>query len=197
MNTDTRDRNVYFRSFKEYIGGFANAAFKIDEDQIEKALKLFELCVHREGRIFVGGNGGSAAIADHLLCDFKKGTQSEKHDCLPVQSLVGDLSLLTAIANDIGYESIFSYQLELNNLKSEDLLILISSSGNSPNIINAIQLAETCKVDIIGFTGFDGGWLKKRANISFHIPANNYGIIEDCHQALMHYLAQSYYESHK
>lgn len=198
MNTkDTRDRNVYFRSFKEYIGGLANAAFKIDEDEIEKAFSAFDLCINSCGRIFVAGNGGSAAIADHLLCDFKKGTQSELHDCLPVHSLVGDMALVTAIANDLSYSDIFSYQLKLENLGSGDLLILISSSGNSPNIIKAAGYAKIENVKIIGFTGFDGGLLRKMADISFHVPVQNYGIIEDCHQAVMHYLAQKYHETHR
>lgn len=194
ITKDTRDRNVYYRSFKEYIGGLANAAFKIDADEIEKALKLFSVCVHQEGRIFVAGNGGSASISDHLECDFVKGTFNEQHDGLPVRSLLGGLALFTATANDLGYEHVFENGLRFNACNDTDLVILISSSGNSPNIINAAKYAKECKADIIGFTGFDGGLLKKMADVSFHVPTQNYGVIEDCHQAIMHYLAQTHHQ---
>src|SRR5205807_2169508 len=94
-------------------------------------------------RIFVAGNGGSAAISDHLCCDWQKGVHVADHAGLHVHSLVSSTGLLTAIANDFGYDKSFSFQLELAGLKPEDIVVLISSSGNSPNIVAAAELAKS------------------------------------------------------
>lgn len=198
MTNDTRDRNTYFRSeeigkyVKEYTGALAGALNKVSEYELEKVHRLIEK-THAWGRIFVGGNGGSAAISDHLTCDFVKGTLIGQTMSLRVHSLVGNQALLTAVANDCGYENIFSWQLEAATVCSKDIVILISSSGNSKNIINAIDVANRFRVPVIGLTGFDGGELYKRADVRLHVPFNNYGIVEDCHQALMHIIAQFYY----
>lgn len=142
-------------------------------------------------RVFVAGNGGSAAIANHLTCDWSKGTDHHQHWPIPVISLSTNIELITAISNDMGYGRSFEYQFLLQNPRSyRDLLILLSCSGNSPNIIAAAKAAIEHKVTIIGFTGFDGGELKKLCNYSIHVPSDNYGVIEDCHQIIMHALAQ-------
>lgn len=135
-------------------------------------------------RVFVGGNGGSSAISDHLSCDFEKGAGR------PVVNLSARPALLSAIANDYGYEHTFSWQLMAAKVDAWDTVILISSSGNSPNIVEAAKFAKSQGAKILGLTGFDGGQLKKLSDVSLHIAINNYGIVEDCHQALMHVLAQ-------
>ena len=109
------------------------------------------------------------------------------------RSLVSNVSVLTAIANDMGYEQTFRFQLEMGLASKDDVLILISSSGNSPNIIEAAKYAIEHEMILIGMSGFDGGRLKEMATISLHVPVSNYGVVEDCHQALMHCLAQVHY----
>lgn len=196
MQEDTRRRNCYFASsdigsyLRQYAGSIAYGLNKVSEEQMEKAKDLIRLTLARSGIIFVGGNGGSAAIADHLVCDFTKGTHTDKHNALNVHSLVGSMSLFSAIGNDMGYSKTFAYQLELVRATSKDLLILISSSGNSQNIEEACEYAKGRGMDIIGLTGFDGGFLKRHSSAALHVPVNNYGVVEDCHQALMHILAQ-------
>ncbi|MCA6383572.1 MAG: SIS domain-containing protein [Cytophagales bacterium] len=149
--------------------------------------------------IYVCGNGGSAAIAEHLACDCVKGvaTDSKNDFALNVVSLSSNLPMISAIANDIGYDEVFSKQLQWLswNLKdfgnyASDTLIVISSSGNSPNIIKAIEKAKERGMNTVAIVGFDGGKAKELANWTIHIPSDNYGIIEDASQAIMHFMAQ-------
>jgi len=150
-----------------------------------------------KGNIYVCGNGGSAAIAEHLTCDCMKGVATETHQGhrLSVTSLASNFPLISAIANDIGYDQIFSKQIEWQAtegdfIMSDDVLIAISSSGNSPNIINAINKAEEKGMETIAIVGFDGGEAKRAASSVIHIDSDNYGIIEDASQAIMHFMAQ-------
>jgi phosphoheptose isomerase len=145
----------------------------------------FEAVLSAE-RIFVCGNGGSAAIANHLACDFGKGAEVQR-----VFSLSSNTEIITALANDFSYEKIFCNQLLMADCSSKDLVILISSSGNSPNIARALSYAQAAGAKTIGLCGFDGGALLK-SHIPIHIPIHNYGVVEDCHQAIMHVLTQWY-----
>lgn len=199
MHKDTRDRNQYFnttevfRYLREYAGSIQYGLLKIPEEEIEKAKELLKLTLVKNGRIFVGGNGGSHVIADHLCCDFMKGTFHSNKNNLIVHNLGASPALLTATGNDLGYDQTLSFPMKLYNANASDILILVSSSGNSSNIIRCGELAKSCGISVIGLSGFDGGWLARNADISLHIPINNYGVIEDCHQALMHVLAQYHY----
>lgn len=140
--------------------------------------------------LFVCGNGGSAAIAEHLSCDHNKGVCSDTNLNPYIISLGSNVSLITAIANDIGYEEIFSKQLEIFGNDRAGLLV-ISSSGNSPNIVNALKAAKKANMSTMAMVGFDGGAAKDLASVSVHVNSNNYGVVEDCHQILMHSIAQS------
>lgn len=201
MQQDPRTRNTYFhgddifRYLTEYTGALAGALTKVGKENLDAAKDLLLLTLPRGGRIFVGGNGGSAAIADHLCCDFVKGTYSKNKANLVAHSLTAHTALLTAVANDFGYEHTLSFQLTAAQLSAKDVVILISSSGNSPNIIEAAKIAKERKASIIGMTGFTGGLLKEMADVKLHIDVNNYGVVEDCHQALMHILAQFHFVS--
>ena len=124
-----------------------------------------------------------------------KGQASSDTSILPrVFSLSNSIEIISAVANDISYDEIFSYQL--NSLSKEnDVLLVISSSGNSKNILKAIETGLNKKLKILSFTGFDGGKAKKLAHLNIHVDSMNYGVIEDIHQTLMHILAQ--YIRHK
>ncbi len=189
MQKDLRTRNKYFdtKNIYTYLSQYAQTTSRVIRDLKLPDLEAAMSVLFHAKRIFVAGNGGSSSISDHLCCDFEKGAE------LHVQSLVGRPALISAIANDIGYDDVFSFQLEAANVWHGDVVILISSSGNSPNIIKAAECALNRMARVIGLTGFDGGQLKKIANVSLHIDANNYGVIEDCHQMLMHILAQYIY----
>lgn len=200
MNQDPRSQNQFFevtdisRYIKEYASLVFYSLYKIDAKEIDAAKDALHFSRTKGGRIFVAGNGGSSAIADHLVCDLVKGTHIDGKDSLKVQSLNGSTALFTAIGNDFGYEHTFEFQLKTFDITSKDVVILISSSGNSQNIIRAANYAREKRCTVIAMTGFSGGELNKMHDIiKLHIPANNYGIVEDCHQALMHILAQWHY----
>ncbi|MBI5065431.1 SIS domain-containing protein [Candidatus Woesearchaeota archaeon] len=143
-------------------------------------------------QIFLIGNGGSAAIASHAVCDLSKGigtglvVKGRKIRCI---SLTDNTPLLMALGNDLGYENVFVGQLE-SVLNEKDVLIAISSSGKSQNIINAVNFAKTKEAKTIGFTGFDGGSLKSLADYCIVVPSNDYTFVEDSHQIMFHLLAK-------
>jgi D-sedoheptulose 7-phosphate isomerase len=189
---------VYFPD-KEYdnIGSYLNdyfdrlrlAAASISYDQLTAAAKLIEETIARDGVIFSCGNGGSAAIANHLACDCLKGIRTDTTFRPRVISLATTIELITAIANDISYDDIFEYQLS-SMARPADLLIAISSSGESPNIVKALTWARAKGISTIAMTGFEGGKAMKQADVNLHVDAHNYGVIEDLHQSLMHVIAQ-------
>ena len=136
----------------------------------------------RGARMFSCGNGGSASIANHLQCDHVKGVRTEDRPRPRVLSLSTNVELLTAIANDIGYENVFVYQLQSQS-RPGDVLIAVSSSGRSPNIVQALTWARDNGLRTIAITGFDGGAARTVAEVSIHVDCTNYGIVEDLHQS--------------
>ncbi len=202
MKNDTRDKNKYFEftDLAEYLSDYIEqlriSLYDVNQSEVLSALAAIEATRKYGGRVFVAGNGGSSAIAEHLTCDFEKGCHVGASS-LVTHSLSSNTALLTAIGNDLGYAHIFSYQLETQRLNQADVVILISSSGNSPNILEAATYALKCDATLISFTGFDGGELMKAADIKLHVPFHNYGIVEDAHQTIMHVIAQAIYLSSK
>ncbi len=196
MQNDLKFRNQNFSKesigqyLDEYSKSIAIALKEVDWTQLEITANAIKKARGYGLRIFSAGNGGSAAISQHLECDLKKGCYFKDRSSIEVVSLTNNMSLITAIANDVSYEEIFSSQLEMANVKEGEILILISSSGNSPNILRACEWANANGMITIGMTGFDGGELYKTAQVRLHIPFRNYGVVEDCHQALMHCLSQ-------
>jgi len=141
-----------------------------------------------QGRtVFLVGNGGSAANASHFGQDLAKGTLSSMSATrrFRVVPLTDNIGFITALANDEGYESIFEQQLR-NLAAADDLLVAISGSGNSPNILRAAEYARSIGMTIIGVTGFDGGKLKTLADVSVHIPVNDMGMAEALHGVVFH-----------
>lgn len=167
--------------FRNYRSMYELGMSKLDLEALEIAIRRIKLAA----KVFVGGNGGSAAISNHLCCDFMKGAKVQ------TISLSSNTPLLTAIANDLGYENTLSFQLEkhLTGDPSE-IVMLVSSSGDSPNIIKAAEYASTRGAHLIGLTGFTGGRLMQIAHTKLHIPIHNYGVVEDCHQGIMHIISQ-------
>ena len=175
--------------FSSYTNNLLQGIKSIDFEVFKKIVSILENASINKNKILTIGNGGSNAIADHLCCDFTKGTHKESFQDLRSFSLGSNSALTTAIANDIGYEFIFSNQIRSYGSKN-DILIAISSSGNSQNILNALDMAKKLEMITIGFCGFSGGEMLKKVNYCLYTPVNNYGIVEDCHQSLMHIIAQ-------
>ena len=164
----------------------------LDSIETKVFLDVVELITnaHRaRANVFVAGNGGSAAIAEHFSCDHSKGVGSNTGYFPKLISLTSNVSLFTAYANDIGYSRVFSEQL-VNFADAGDVLIVITSSGNSPNIIEALKVAKQLGMKTVSFTGFNGGQASNMADYNIHIDIDNYGVVEDCHQIIMHMLAQ-------
>jgi phosphoheptose isomerase len=172
-----------------YLHELARAAATIDPTALDRAAEIL-LGVYTRGRlVFSCGNGGSAAVANHLQCDHLKGVRNGTDLRSRVVSLCSNVELLTAIANDIGYHDSFAYQLRAQS-EPGDVLIAISSSGRSSNILRALDWGRGHGLSTIALTGFDGGPARDIAEVAIHVDSSNYGIVEDLHQSIMHALAQ-------
>lgn len=178
-----------------YVDEISREIQKIDEKLLSKALLLIETSIKNHKTIFVCGNGGSAAISNHYVSDYLKLIRTNTKYKPKVISLSSNHELISAISNDINYSKIFSYQLETLATKG-DLLILISSSGNSKNIVNVVKTSKKIGLKTLGFSGFKGGYLNKHADCSINLNLNNYGQSEDSHHILMHVLMQYFIKKH-
>ena len=174
---------------KNYLDKISLSILDLNFKNLDKAAKQILSTIKKNNNIFVCGNGGSAAIANHYVVDFLKFFKENSNYKPKITSLSNSIETITAISNDLNYDKIFSYQAE-NLCNKNDLIIIISSSGNSKNIVELVKFAKRKKIKTIGFSGFKGGYLKKNSNISIHINAQNYGISEDSHHILMHSLLQ-------
>ena len=195
MKDDLRSRNRTFdsRSIASFMDGYVSLlsrAFEaVDREQLDAAQAALVDAAENGKAIFAIGNGGSAAISDHLVCDLSKGTHHDQHPTLRAQSMTSNAALYSAMANDLGFENVFAGQIGLYG-RPGDILIAISSSGESANIVRAVAAAQGLGMTVIGLSGFSGGQLRRTADISLHVPVDNYGIVEDAHQAIMHVIAQ-------
>jgi D-sedoheptulose 7-phosphate isomerase/D-glycero-D-manno-heptose 1,7-bisphosphate phosphatase len=183
-----------FNGLSDYAKKLAEAMETLDYKQIKYFAGCVSLTTLYKGSLFVCGNGGSAAIANHFSCDYMKGiTENTKKNIMPVKaiSLSSNIPLITAVANDIGYTDVFSYQYKQLSDNGHDRLVVVSSSGNSPNIVKVVSEALKQEKQVFGIVGFDGGEVMKMIpETTIHIKSDNYGIIEDCSQAIMHMVAQ-------
>ncbi len=184
--------STYARS---YFARLNEALESVDGEQMMQAANILARVHRRGGIIFSCGNGGSAAIANHLVCDHCKLVQTDTDLHPRIMSLSSTVEMITAIGNDISFEDIFVYQLR-SLARPGDALITISSSGDSENIVRAAQWAKENGLPVISMTGFSGGRSAQIADVNLHVDADNYGIIEDAHQSLMHILAQYIRQAH-
>jgi phosphoheptose isomerase len=175
--------------FDAYAEEMARAVKSIEPAMLERAAATLADAYLRGSRIFSCGNGGSASIANHMQCDHVKGVRTDTDLSPHVLSLSSNVELLTAIANDTGYENVFVYQLQSQS-EPGDVVLAVSSSGRSPNIVRVLNWAREQGLGTIAITGFDGGPARAIAEVSVHVDCTNYGIVEDLHQAIMHALAQ-------
>ena len=178
---------------KDYLTRLKQILDDIDVDVISDIVDTLEETIENKSRIYILGNGGSAATASHMVNDLGAGLRRRDVINFDVTSLGDNSPVVTAIANDIGYENIFYMQMK-GHINADDVVVAISCSGESPNIIKAVDYAKDLGCKIIGVTGFNGGYLKKISNINFHVdaPEGEYGLVEDAHMILDH-IIYSYY----
>jgi len=178
MKDFKKDINEYYATLIETINN-------LDTEEINKAINCIEAAYEREANIYVCGNGGSAATASHMQNDFNKGVSEYTEKKFRFVCLNDNVATLMAIANDISYDDVFSFQLK-NKIKPTDVLIAISGSGNSKNIIKAVDYAREVGAKIIGISGYDGGKLKQLSDYNVHVDINDMQIAEDVHMTFVH-----------
>ena len=178
---------------KRYTDKLITLLKNIDAKAIADIIDLLE---NAKGRVYIIGNGGSAATASHMVNDLGAGLRRRGIKSFDIESLSDNTPVCSALANDIGYKNIFYMQLK-DRLKKDDILIAISCSGNSKNILKAVKYAKKQESKVIGITGFDGGKLMKKSDVNFHVQTatEEYGLVEDMHMILNHIL-YSYYIEH-
>ena len=171
--------------FDQYV----KAAASVDRAALAQAVGVLKRAYEGGATLFVCGNGGSASISNHLACDHGKLLATDT-DLLPhVQSLAANVEVITTIANDIFYDEVFVHQLKLQ-AGAGDVVMTVSSSGDSENVARAAGWARDNGLEVISLTGFEGGRTAELATVNLHVVADNYGVIEDVHQSLMHLMGQ-------
>lgn len=176
---------------EDYLGGLTVAIGAVDAASVNAWIDRLARARAEGATVFVCGNGGSAATASHFATDIGKGASYGKPSRFRVVALTDSMSTLTAYANDVGFEVVFAEQLR-NLAQPGDVLVTISGSGSSPNIIRAIEAAQQLGVDVIALTGFAGGTSGPMADIHVNVPSDHMGRIEDAHMALCHTVAFSF-----
>lgn len=184
----------YRNEIKDYLAHEIQILHHLDVDAINQALNLLVQTTERGNTIYVFGNGGSSATASHYQNDFNKGISEHIEKKFKLQCLNDNVATLMAVANDIGFEEVFRFQLR-GQLKSGDVVMAISGSGNSKNVINAVEYAKMQGNSIIGLTGYDGGRLKELSDISLHVPVDSIQITEDVHLIFDHLMMSVLYKT--
>lgn len=178
---------------KKYIACEIETLQKLDINAVNEVLNLLIDTAKKHKRIYIFGNGGSSATASHFQNDFGKGISEYVDDKFRFQCLNDNVATLMAVANDIGFEEVFRFQLN-GVIEPGDVVIAISGSGNSKNVINAVEYAKKCGNKVIGLTGYNGGKLKELSDISLHVPINSMQVTEDVHMVFDHLMMSILYQ---
>ena len=178
------------REAQTYTRNFLDRFSSLNLESVARASQSLLNCIENNNSIYVCGNGGSASLSQHFVVDLGVGlSRRTKSKGCRIVDLTSNAAVLTATANDVSYNEVFSNQLDLYGNQG-DLLIVVSSSGNSENIIRAVQTATQKCMQTIGLTGFDGGKIKDKVTFSIHIKTEmgEYGVAEDSHSFVLHLL---------
>lgn len=184
----------YKTDITDYLEHEIETIKMLDIEEINRALNLLQEVFENENTIYIFGNGGSSSTASHYQNDFNKGVSEHTEKKFNFQCLNDNVPTVMAIANDIGFEEVFRFQLR-GHLKPGDIVIAISGSGNSNNVLNAVKYAKEQGNKIIGITGFDGGRLKPMVDVSLHAPIRSMQITEDIHMIFDHLMMSVFYRT--
>ena len=178
------------RTFDDYLGQLKQALDAIDRSAFDAVLDELKRAQADDRCVYICGNGGSASTASHMVNDLVKAPATVT-GCRPIRAfgLADCVSLMTALANDLGYEKMFSEQVKAYG-RPGDLLVAISASGNSPNVLQAAKAAQEIGMTVVGMTAFTGGALREMADICVHVPCENFGLAEDAHLIVEHALVE-------
>ena len=175
---------------QNYISTLQLTMDQLPRQLIAEVIDVLQQARREGNQVFILGNGGSASTASHFACDLAKNTRQEGLPHFRVIGLTDNMAMFSALANDGGYENVFSEQLA-SLVRPGDIVIAISASGNSKNVINAAETAHRYEATVIGFTGFDGGRLAQLANINIQVNSNIIEHVEDIHLMLEHLIVSS------
>jgi D-sedoheptulose 7-phosphate isomerase len=170
-----------------YLDEVRCAIEALPRDRLAVLGEMLYRTYRNEKQVFTLGNGGSASTASHMATDLAKNTIGPNMRRFRILSLNDNTSMLTALANDLGYENVFREQLQ-NLIHPGDLLIAVSASGNSPNVLNAIRYAQNECAEVAGILGFEGGEAARLVDVAIIVPSTNYGVVEDVHLIINHIL---------
>ena len=183
----------FTQKIKNYYNTLITVLNSLDMDELNETMNVLLDAYQNERQVFICGNGGSAATASHFQNDFNKGVCYDLPKKFHFRCLNDNLATMMAIANDDSYDKVFSKQLE-GNITSNDLLIAISGSGNSKNIVEACNEAKKAGAKIIGISGYDGGKLYKMSDYHMHCDIKNMQIVEDVHMTFDHMMMSIFCE---
>ena len=183
----------YTKKIVGYIELEKQVLESLDTVSINRAMNLIMEAYEANKQIYIFGNGGSAATASHYQNDFNKGISEDVEKKFRFVCLNDNMPTIMAIANDIGFSEVFRFQLE-NRLEEGDLVIAISGSGNSENVIRAVEYARQQGNQVIGLCGYDGGKLKGLSDVALHVAVNSMQVTEDVHMVLDHLMMSVFYE---
>lgn len=175
----------YAEKIKKYIDKEIDVLKKLNVSEIDCVMEILDKARLEGRRIYICGNGGSAATASHFVCDFNKGVSLGLDKRFRFECLGDNIPTMMAIANDLSYEDIFVEPLK-NKMEADDVVIGISGSGNSENVVRALKFANENGGLTIGIVGYDGGKIKQIAKHCIHVKINNMQIVEDVHMMLDH-----------
>jgi D-sedoheptulose 7-phosphate isomerase len=175
---------------RSYISGLQSTLNELPLETIEKVVAVLEVARLKNRKVIILGNGGSASTASHFVCDLAKNTRKAGFPNFRVIGLTDNMAIFSALANDEGYENVFAQQMA-GFVEPDDVVIGISTSGNSPNVLRAIELAKRFEATTIGFTGFDSGQLGSMVDIDLHVPSSIIEHVEDLHLVLEHLICKA------
>jgi D-sedoheptulose 7-phosphate isomerase len=175
----------YTKDIRTYLNEEIKVLSQLDEQEISTVMNVLEETRLTGNRVFICGNGGSAATASHFTCDFNKGISYSQTVKYNFECLNDNIPMLMAIANDISYDDIFSEPLK-NKMHKEDVLLAISGSGNSKNVVKAVEYAKSIGATTIGLVGYSGGKVKELCDYCIHVNIDNMQIVEDVHMVMDH-----------
>jgi len=184
--------STFIQESRAYLARLNQACQEIPLDKVENLANALLEAWRNKRQVFIFGNGGSAGNAVHLANDFVFGISKKFGSGLRIHALPANTSVITCLANDIGYENIFEYQLGLMS-DPGDIVIALSGSGNSPNIVKALEYASQAQLQSFAILGYSGGKCLSLANTSIHIPINDMQISEDLQVIIGHMLMQHLY----
>ena len=175
----------YTKDIRDYLRIEAETLKKLDVNEISRAINVLQDALVNERPVYIFGNGGSGSTASHFAGDFNKGVSEGLEKVFRFQCLNDNIPTMMAVANDFDYSEVFVYQLR-GRLRAGDVVMAISGSGNSKNVIKAVEYARSVGATVIGLTGYSGGKLRGLSDVQLHVPVNSMQVLEDIHLVFDH-----------